>query len=253
MNVSRRHLLGVFFALVLVVRLAAGVTVGAAANLTYVLEPLAEAFRKQHPDVRLETVIGASGTLYAQVKHGAPYDVFLSADVEYPRRLAEEGLAEKASYVVFARGRLAFWSVRHPLAGADLERLLHDGRFQRIALANPTTAPYGQAAREVLKRLKLWDAASPQHVTGENIAQTAQFVESGNADAGFVALSLLRSPKLANKGEYVLVPEDWHAPLDHAAVLTRRGASNEDARAFLQFLATPEAKKVLDAYGYASR
>lgn len=249
MKLFRGWLLGQL-ALVAATQVQAALLVGAAANLTQVLDPLAAAFREEHPGAQVELVLGASGTLYAQIRHGAPLDVFLSADTEYPKRLADAGLADPKTLVVFARGRLAFWSTRHAFEGCSLESALRDPTLKRIAYANPATAPYGVAARRVLERVGLWDPCPFQLVTGENIAQTAQFVESGNADAGFVALSLLRSPKLKTRGSYLLVPESWHEPLEHAAVLTVRGSTRPEARAFLGFLSTPRARRILADFGY---
>lgn len=232
--------------------LRADVTIAAASNLVYALESLKKVFAAAHPDIPIKTITGASGTLFAQIKGGAPYDVFMSADVEYPHALVREKLGLDASVTVFARGRLAFWAPRFDVAGKDLAGVVLDLRLKKIALANPKTAPYGRAAKTVLERLGQWkDDHSARWVYGENISQTAQFVDSGNADAGFVALSLLRSPRFRNDSHYLLIPEDWHAPLDHAAVITRHGEGNPDVREFVAFLRSTAARKVCEEFGYS--
>lgn len=230
---------------------ASQVTVAAAANLVYVLESLKSEFKAAHPDISLETITGASGNLFAQTKSGAPYDVFLSADVDYPRKLIEAGLADPSTLSIFARGRLVFWSGHSPVAERDLSATLSDPEMKKIALANPKTAPYGRAAQQVLERLGAWKPDSTRWVYGENISQTAQFVESGNADGGFVALSLVLSPRLKGKASYLEIPESWHEPLDHAGVITLHGKDKAEARLFLSFLREPAARRVLVRFGYS--
>lgn len=230
---------------------AANVTIAAAANLVYILESLKTEFKAAHPDIILETVTGASGNLFAQTKGGAPFDVFLSADVEYPRKLIEAGLADSQTLTIFARGRLVFWS-SHPLGKIpDLAATLRDPQMKKIALANPQTAPYGRAAQQVLERLGEWKPDSGRWVYGENISQTAQFIESGNADGGFIALSLVLSPRLKGKAAYIEIPESWHEPLHHAGVITEHGKDNAEARLFLSFLREPAARRVFVSFGYA--
>lgn len=228
------------------------VTVAAAANLGYTLEPLKAAFALERPDVKVITITGASGTLAAQIRAGAPYDIFLSADTEFPRALIAEKLASESSFTVFARGRLAFWSTQPWASALDLNAALTDVRMKKVALANPKTAPYGRAAKQVLERLGKWEPDSNRWVYGENISQTAQFIESGNAEGGFVALSLLRSPKLRDKAKYIIISDTWHESLDHAGVVTRRGESNPEATAFLRFLRSAAARAVWEEFGYSA-
>lgn len=227
------------------------VTIASAANFVYVLEALKTEFQAAHPDISIETVTGASGSLFAQVKSGAPYDLFLSADVDYPRQLIAADLADATSLTVFARGRLVFWSNYPGPTDRELEEVLRDPRLKKIALANPRNAPYGRAAKQVLERLGEWAPDSLRWVYGENVSQAAQFIESGNADAGFVALSLVLSPRLKGKVYFIEIPEGWHEPLDHAAILTRHGQASSEARLFLQFLREPAALKLLETFGYA--
>lgn len=229
----------------------AALTAAAAANLVYVLDAIKVEFNSAHPGVALEIVTGASGSLFAQIKAGAPYDLYLAADVDYPRQLIAADLADSATLTIFARGRLVFWSNFPGPAESDLGAALRDPRMKKVALANPRNAPYGRAAIQVLERLGEWVPDSARWVYGENISQTAQFVESGNADGGFVARSLVLSPRLKGKARFIEIPESWHAPLDHAAVITRRGKDNPDARLFLQFLGGPAARRIFATFGYS--
>lgn len=229
---------------------AGEVSVAAAANLTYALDDLNTAFRKAHPDVTVTSATGASGNLVAQIRKGAPYDVFLSADTEYPEALAKSGHADVNSQIVFAQGRLVLWTTRPNLDLSSIQAVVRNSAVHRISIANTEIAPYGRAARVAMMKLRVWNDAKPKLVVGENITQTAQFVETGNADVGFVALSTLLSPKLKDRGRWLEVPTDLYWPLDQAAILTNRGATNADARAYLEFLRSTEARKILEQYGY---
>lgn len=229
---------------------AAQVSVVAAANLTYVLAPLNAAYSKGDPTVTVTSEIGASGSLVAQISNGAPYDVFLSADMDFPRKLIAAGGADGPSLVTFAFGRLVLWTTRKDLVLDSVEGVLRDPSVHKIAIANPKSAPYGRAAEEALAALGLAAEAAPRTVFGENITQTAQFVSSGNADAGFVAYSLVVAPNLKEKGLWIEVPASLYKPIAQGAVLTKKGASNPAARRYLQFLGSPEARAVFTKFGY---
>ena len=233
-------------------RAAENVSVAAAANFVYALDALNAAFRQAAPTVTVTTATAASGSLVAQIRNGAPFDVFLSADLDYPRALIKAGEADASSLVTFATGRLVLWTMRPGLALDDLVAAVRNPDVKKLAVANPATAPYGRASRQALEQLGLWAEAQPKLVVGENISQTAQFIETGNADAGFVALSLVLSPKLTNRGRWAEIPPALYAsvPLDHAGVLTVHGAANPAARRYLEFLATAPAKKILRDFGY---
>ena len=230
---------------------AAGtVTIAAASDLVFCLDKLNAAFTRAHPGAELKLSTGSSGNFFAQIKNGAPFDVFLSADVAYPRQLADTGAALGHTLTRYAIGRIVIWTTRADLDLSTGVAALAQPGIKRLAIANPAHAPYGRAAREALQHAKIWEAVQPRLVLGENISQTAQFVETGNADAGIVALSLALSPKLKNIGRHVEIPESMHAPLEQAAVLTRHGADNPLARAYLDFLRTPEARAVFDEFGF---
>ena len=232
---------------------AAGhVSIAAAANLVFVLEPLDAGFTRANPGVAVTDTIGASGSLVSQIENGAPYDVFLSADLQYPKKLIGAGGAEASSLVVFAMGRLVLWTARPGLDISTVVTAVHSPLLKRLAIANPATAPYGRAAEEVLARLGIAGEVRTKLVFGENISQTAEFVMSGNADAGFVALSLVLSPKLRDKGRWLEVPPELYAPIAQGAVLTVRGAGNPAARRYLAYLASPPAREVFVRFGYGS-
>jgi molybdate transport system substrate-binding protein len=226
------------------------VFVAAAANLGVVLAPLDAEFLKAHAGVAISEEIGASGSLVSQIESGAPYDVFLSADLQYPRKLIEAGGARGSSLVVFAIGKLVLWSTRPGLDLLSVGSVVRNPAVVRLAVANPSTAPYGRAAVEALAKLGLSEEARPKLVYGENVNQTAQFVLTGNAEAGFVALSQVLSPKLKGTGRWVEVPPTAYSPIQQGGVLTLRGVDNPAAREYLEFLATPPARAVFARFGY---
>ena len=226
------------------------VSIAAASDLVFCLEELNRQFTNSHPGVTLKTSTGSSGNFFAQIRNGAPFDVFLSADMSYPKELIKAGAAEESSLFQYAVGRLALWTANTNLALTNGLLALRNPAVKRIAIANPEHAPYGRAARDALRHAGLWDALQPRLVFGENISQTAQFVQSGNADAGIVALSLVLSPKLANVGRWTPVPPETHPPLEQGAVLTLRGKDNSAARAYLKFLQSGQAREIFDRYGF---
>jgi molybdate transport system substrate-binding protein len=226
------------------------VAVAAAANLVYALAPLDEAFAKSHPEIAVRREMGASGNLVVQIENGAPYDVFLSADTDFPKQLIKAGGADAASLVVFAVGKLALWTAKAGLSFDSVDSAVHNPSVRRLAIANPRTAPYGRAAQEALAKLGLTAEAGPKLVVGENISQAAEYVETGNADAGFVAMSLVLSPKLKNRGTWIEGPQGLYDPIEQGAVITKRGASNAAAKTYIEFLRGPEAREIFKRFGY---
>jgi len=229
---------------------AENIAIAAAANLVYVIGPLNAEFAKVRADVAVQVEIGASGNLVAQIKNGAPYDVFLSADTEFPQKLVRAGGAQSSSLVTFAMGKLVLWTTKPGVELSSIESVVRSKMVEKIAIANPGTAPYGRATEEALAKLGLSDVAKPKLVFGENITQAAQFVSTGNADAGFVALSLVLSPNLKMKGRWIEVPSALYTPIAQAGVLTTRGATKAAARQYLDFLTSPAARKVFAQFGY---
>lgn len=233
-------------------RTAGAVSIAAAANLRYALEALDAAFGREQPAIKLTATFGASGSLLAQIEHGAPIDVFLSADTAYPKQLAAAGAGDPATLRTFAIGRLVLWTTHEGIDLTSVVTALHSPAIEKVAIARPETAPYGRAAEAVLVSLHVWDTLKPKLVVGENIAQTAQFVATGNADVGFVALSLLKPTSVPVRGHWIDVPPALYAsvPLDHACVLTTHGSDNAAARRYLAFLESAAARAILEQFGY---
>jgi molybdate transport system substrate-binding protein len=229
---------------------AGSLSIAAAANLVYALDALDKEFAKTAPDVTVTSATGASGSIVAQIEHGAPYDVFLSADRDFPLALVKAGQADGGSLAEFAVGRLVLWTTRPGLDLTDIAGAVQSPDVRKLAIANVLTAPFGRAAKEALQKLGAWDAVQPKLVVGENISQTAQFVDTGNADAGFVALSLVLSPKLKDKGRWIEVPATLFSPLEQCAVVTSHGASNPASALYIAFLRSPAARAILQQFGY---
>ena len=221
-------------------------SIAVASNFVAPMKQLAKQF-EQTTGHTLTLSFGATGKFYAQIKHGAPFDVLLAADDETPARLIREG--EAVHTQTYAIGRLALWSERTGFIEGSAA-VLRQNRFQRLAIANPRLAPYGVAAMDVLTRLKLGDRVQNKLITGENIAQTYQFVASGNAELGFVALSqVMQDGKLA-RGSVWVVPSSLHNPIRQDAVLLKHGESNAAARALLDYLQTPAARATIRSFDY---
>lgn len=227
---------------------AAEVSVAVAANFAAPLKRIAAAF-EQHSGHRVLSAVGSTGSLYAQVVHGAPFQVFLSADQKTMARLESEGHAVAGSRYTYATGRLALWSAQPGLVD-DRGEVLRGARFQRLAIANPKLAPYGAAALEALDQLGLRGTLQPRIVQGENIAQVHQFIASDNAQLGFVALSQVVQEGRLTGGSVWVVPRGLHAPLKQDAALLKRGADSAAARAFLEFLRSDAARAIIRAHGY---
>jgi molybdate transport system substrate-binding protein len=227
---------------------AAEVQVAVAANFMAPMQKIAAAFAADTGNQAVVTT-GATGTLFAQIEEGAPFEVLLAADRATPAKLETDGFAVTGTRFTYVQGVLVLWSARADYvdsAGAVLRR----GDFQHLAIANPKLAPYGAAAMEALGALGLVDALRPRLVQGESIAQTHQFVASGNAELGFVALSQIIVPGGTRSGSYWVVPARLHAPIRQDAVLLRKGAGNPAARALCDYLKSPHARDVMGAYGY---
>jgi len=194
-------------------------SIAAASDLVYCLEELNTTFQKAHPAVALKVSTGSSGNFFAQIQHGAPFDIFLSADMKYPGELIQAGLADSSSLTLYAIGHIVLWSMRADIEVARGLEILRDEKITKVAIANPTHAPYGRAARAALEHFKLWETIQPKLVLGENIAQTAQFIQTGNVDAGIVALALVVSPKLKNAGKYYAEVQKLNYDMAHTFAL----------------------------------
>jgi molybdate transport system substrate-binding protein len=236
-------------ALLLSALAAAGeVKVAVAANFALPLERIGAGFTAATGH-RLKVSPGSTGKLYSQILAGAPFEVLLAADAQTPQKLVADGQAVAGSRFTYAIGRLVLWSPRPGRVDAE-GAVLRSSALGKLAIANPQTAPYGAAALQVLQALGLADALRPRLVTGESIAQTFQFVASGNAELGFVALSQIAAPGQALAGSYWQVPAELHSEIRQDAVLLAAGASNPAAVAFLDYLKSPTAREVIRSFGY---
>ena len=223
---------------------AAPVTVFAAASLKNALDEVGAQYAKTGGDARFS--YAASSAIARQIEQGAPFDVFFSADSDFPERLVRGGKAV-GTPMQYAEGHIVLWSASMDLKGVTVQQLVQP-RFTRIAIANPAVAPYGKRAEQALRSAGIWDAIQPKIVKGENIAQTAQFIRSGNAQVGFVAESFARSPEA--KGSYVTVPTTMYQPLKQSFVLTRHGADAALAKDFMAYVRGPQARALFMQYGF---
>jgi molybdate transport system substrate-binding protein len=223
---------------------AAQTNVAVAANFTEPAKEIAAVYKQKTGDVAIMS-FGASGNFFTQISHDAPFQVFLSADAERPKAAVEQGYAVRGSEFTYAIGRLVLWSKVVDVTKG--EEALKAGNFLKLAIANPASAPYGTAAIETMKALGVYDALKPKIVQGNNIAQAFQFVDTRNAEAGFVALSELYR---ITDGTRWLVPQSLHAPIRQDAVLLNKGANSDAAKAFLEFLNGPVARAVIEKFGY---
>lgn len=230
--------------------LAQDVRVAAASDLQIALPQLAARFERA-TGFKVQAIFGSSGNIATQIQNGAPYDVFLSADIEYPRHLVELGLATADALAAYARGRLVLWTRND--SKVDLKpglKGLTAATVRRLAIANPAHAPYGRAAVAALQHEGVYDRVRSRLVLGENISQTAQFAESGNADAGIIALSLALGPALRGAGHYVEVPATFHPPIEQAAIWLKNAKNPTAARQFVEFLQQPASREYLRTMGF---
>ena len=226
------------------------VLVAAAADLKFAMDSLVAVFSKNNPDFDIKVVYGSSGNFFQQISNGAPFDLFFSADIDYPRQLTEKHLNLSVVHL-YGTGQLVLWSKTIDPAIDKMNTLLNPA-IKKIAIANPSHAPYGQSAEEALRHYLLYDKIKDKLVMGENIAQTAQYAQSGAADIGIIALSLALSPALQQAGgKYWLVPADSHHPLEQGFVLLPHAKDNKGAFQFMNFITTPEARAILKSFGFS--
>lgn len=224
------------------------ITVAAAADLKFAMDEIVTGFTKSHSGDEVHVVYGSSGKFYAQIQQGAPYDLYFSADSAYPRELAKQGRA--ASQVMpYAVGRIVLWSAGMDAAKMTLSSLA-DPKIKKISIANPKHAPYGKRAEEALRAAGLWETVQSRLVFGENISQAAQYVQSGNAQVGIIALSLVLHPALSKQGGYHLIPDNTHTPLEQAFIITRLGANKPLANTFAAYVGSKQARSIMTKYGF---
>jgi molybdate transport system substrate-binding protein len=252
MNVRRRYLIAVL-AVGLISQICVGqeITVAAAADLQFAMQDIAGRFQKETGKT-VKLIYGSSGNFFQQIQNGAPFDMFFSANLDYPKKLEAAGLTESGSFYPYAKGKIVVW-VRNE-SKLDLSsgmQVLLDPLVKKIAVANPQHAPYGQAAVAAMQKESIYEKVKEKFVLGENISQTASFVVSGSADVGIVALSLALSPNMKDKGRYAEVPAGEYPPIEQACVILRSSKNNkESAQQFLSFVKTAAIGEVLRTYGF---
>lgn len=225
--------------------------IAAASDLKFALDEIVQSFSREVGKT-VKVTYGSSGNFVTQIKNGAPFQMFMSADENYVFRLAQDGMTRDQG-ILYAVGRIVLFAGPSSPIHIDAEfkglaNSIKDGKLQRFAIANPDHAPYGRRAQEALEKAGLWDAVKPKLVLGENISQAAHFAASGSAEAGIIALSLAQAPQMAKLGRYVLIPESWHAPLNQRMVLLR--SAGDTTQAFYAYLQRPAARTVFNRYGF---
>jgi len=221
--------------------------IAAAADLKFAMDSLVRVFKGKYPDISIDAVYGSSGKFYQQIINDAPFDLYFSADAEYPQKLATSGLSA-GDITVYAIGRIVIYS-KNINTGKGMNILL-DPAIHKIAIANPVHAPYGKRAEEALRYYKLYDTLKQKLVMGENIAQAAQYVSTGAADIGILAQSLVLSNAL-QQGNAYLIPKESHSPLQQAFIILKKAAKKRSAFTFSTYISTPEAKQILKHYGFS--
>ena len=226
------------------------IRIAAAADLKFAMDEISKQFEKQ-TGTKVTVTYGSSGNFFSQMQNGAPFDLFFSADIDYPRRLQAAGLAERGTLHDYAVGRIVIWTP--PNAKVDVTsqewKALLDARVEKIAIANPEHAPYGRAAVAALQKAGIYEQVKPKLVYGENISQAAQFVQSGNAQAGIVALSLAVSPAMRD-GKRWEIPAEMYPALEQGAIVLKDAKNKDAARAFLEFVKSAAGRATLGKYGF---
>ncbi len=226
------------------------ITVAAAADLRFALQDIALRFENETGN-KVNISFGSSGNFFTLIQNGAPYDLFFSADIDYPRKLEAAGQTQPGSLYEYALGKLVLWApATSPLDLNQGLNVLLDPRIKKIAVANPLHAPYGRAAVSAMQSGGLYDRLKDKFVTGENISQTAEFVETGNADIGFVALSLALSPTMKSKGKFIEVPATAYPPIRQAVVILKQSKNPALARRFVDYVKKPQSSEILKQYGF---
>ncbi len=228
------------------------VTISASSNFFFALGEVNKAFRKLDPEVALKLTLDKSEKLVAQIYRGTACDVFVCSDLDHPTELVRTGHAASDSLTSFATGRLVLWATRSDLDLANLASAARNPHIRKLAITNAEIGPYARAARQALIRANAWTAALPKITVADSMLQVAQSVAAGEADAGFISLSIALSPDFKNQGHWHEVPGDPSAPLTQAAVLTKSGHKNRAAKRYLAFLTSPAAQKILQDCGYAA-
>ncbi|HVN80027.1 MAG TPA: molybdate ABC transporter substrate-binding protein [Terriglobia bacterium] len=226
--------------------------IAAASDLNFAMDEIVQEFQKDHPEITVKVTYGSSGNFYSQLSNQAPFDLFFSADISYPRKLSEQGLTRPRTEFLYAIGSIVIWVPRSSPIDVEqlkMEALRHES-VRHIAIANPKHAPYGKAAEAALRSLGIYEAVQPKLVFGENISQTFQFVQSGNAEIGIVALSLALAPSVKDQGRYWKVPSDAYPCLEQGGVILKWVKNVEAAQSFRNFIMGSKGRPLLRRYGF---
>ena len=247
-----RLLLCVMFVLLCrpAIALADDIAVAAASDLQFAIKELIVEYEKQTGH-HVKLSLGSSGNFYAQLQQGAPFDLYFSADIGYPKKLEEAGLTVPGALYRYAVGRVVLWAPKQsPVEVSKGLTVLRDAAVRKIAIANPKHAPYGRAAVAAMEQSQVYAEVKDRLVLGENISQAAQFIESGACDVGIIALSLAMAPVMKSAGSYWLIPAEAHPPLEQGAVIMKQSKQQDAARHFLQFMQSPQGQEVMTRYGF---
>ena len=232
------------------IALADDIAVAAASDLQFAIKELIVEYEKQTGH-HVKLSLGSSGNFYAQLQQGAPFDLYFSADIGYPKKLEEAGLTVPGSLYRYAVGRVVLWAPKQsPVEVSKGLTVLRDAAVRKIAIANPKHAPYGRAAVAAMEQSQVYAEVKDRLVLGENISQAAQFIESGACDVGIIALSLAMAPVMKSAGSYWLIPAEAHPPLEQGAVIMKQSKQQDAARHFLQFMQSPQGQEVMTRYGF---
>lgn len=229
---------------------AEDVAVAAASDLNFAMKELVSLYEKQTGQ-HVKLTLGSSGNFYSQLQNGAPFDVYFSADIGYPKKLEEAGVAVPGSLYRYAVGRIVLWAPKS--SALDLAKgldVLREPAAKKIAIANPKHAPYGKAAVSAMQHFQVYDSVKDRLVLGENISQAAQYIESGACDVGIIALSLALAPSMKAGGTYWEIPTTAHPPLEQGAVIIKQSQKQDAARQFLNFVRSPEGQEIMTRYGF---
>ncbi len=230
------------------IAMAESITIVAASSIKLAMTEIVNKFNAEHHNDEVKTIYGSSGKFAAQIQNGGPFDMFFSADVNFPQILQKAGLTT-ADPVIYAYGRLVIWSSTTHATKLTLQKLT-EPTIRKLAIANPQLAPYGMRAKEAMKSAGVWEKTKDKLVFGENVEHTTQMVSTGAADAGIIPLSLALNPAMVKQGGYSFIDDSLHEPLAQAFVITKRAKDSALARRFAAYFQTPEARKIMESYGF---
>jgi molybdate transport system substrate-binding protein len=239
------------FGFPLPVQAGESILIAAASNLRFAMGDICHDFQDENPSIRTKVSYGSSGNFFAQIKQGAPFDIFFSADAAYPELLEKEGLTVKETQKVYAVGKIVLWFPNESRVDSGKEmQAVTFSEVKKLAIANPRHAPYGRAAEESLRYYDLWEMVKGKLIYGENISQTAQFVHTGAAGAGIIALSLAISPKMLHEGRFWVIPDESHSDIEQIYVVLKKGKGKKSIRKFLDFIHGEKGGNILSRYGF---